>query len=148
MTREFTEEENRAWRAKQPQKMIVAKVIVRSNNGNVLLAKSSYKKSWQMPGGGVENGESPEEAAVREAREELGLAIPLESLILKGTIYKQDEELLFVIYECSERFPENIKLTAQEAEVTDFKFVDITDVAPLLSPYYADFWKQHYGTLA
>ena len=126
--------------------MIVAKVIVRSNNGNVLLAKSSYKKSWQIPGGGVEDGESPEEAAIREAREELGLKIPPEALALKGTIYKKDEEILFVIYESSERIPEDTKLTTQEDEVTDVKFVNISEAAPLLSPYYADFWKQHYAS--
>lgn len=145
MTREFTEEENRAWRAKQPQKMIVAKVVIQSGKGNILLAKSSYKKSWQMPGGGVEDGESPEEAAIREVQEELGLALPIDSLTIKGTIYKKDEEILFMIYECNKRFPEDIKLTTQEDEVTDFKFVDTTDAASLLSPYYANFWKQHYN---
>jgi len=146
MTREFTEEENRAWRATQPQKMIVAKVIVRSDTGRVLLAKSSYKKSWQMPGGGVEDGEGPEEAVVREAREELGLEIALDSLMLKGTIYKKDEEILFIIYESNERIPEDIKLTAQESEVTSFKFVNISDAAALLSPYYASFWEKHYAS--
>lgn len=103
MTREFTSEENRAWRAKQPQKMIVSKVVVRSHDGKVLLAKSSYKKSWQLPGGGVEDGES------------------------------------------SKRVPIDTSLTTQEDEVTDFTFVDVTQAAPLLSPYYANFWKQHYA---
>ena len=146
MTREFTAEESRAWRAKQPQKMIVAKVVLRSNTGNILLAKSSYKKSWQMPGGGVENGESPEEAAVRETQEELGLALPIDSLTIKGTIYKKDEEILFVIFESSYHIPEDIKLKAQASEVTNFKFIDPTQAAPLLSDYYANFWKQHYAS--
>lgn len=144
MTSEFTEEENRAWRAKQPQKMIVAKVVVRSDKGNVLLAKSSYKKSWQMPGGGVENGESPEEAAIRETQEELGLALPIDSLTIKGTIYKKDEEILFVIFESNHRISEDIELKAQASEITNFKFIDIAQAAPLLSDYYADFWDQHY----
>lgn len=146
MTREFTEEENRAWRAKQPQKMIVAKVVIRSDKGNIMLAKSSYKKSWQMPGGGVENGESPEEAAVREVQEELRLTIPVDSLNIKGTIYKKDEEILFVIFESSHKIPEDIELKTQASEVTDFKFVNIAQAAPLLSDYYADFWKQHYAS--
>jgi len=34
-----------------------------------------------FPGGGVEPGETPEEAAVREAREELGLEVAIERLV-------------------------------------------------------------------
>lgn len=34
---------------------------------------------WVVPGGGVEEGESPAETAVREAREELGLEVRLRS---------------------------------------------------------------------
>lgn len=35
---------------------------------------------YLFPGGGVETGETPEEAAVREAHEELGLAVRLDRL--------------------------------------------------------------------
>jgi hypothetical protein len=51
MTNRYSKEENQAWLAKQPKKMIVVKVILRSNESNVLLLKSSYKDTWQLPGG-------------------------------------------------------------------------------------------------
>ena len=49
------------------------------NGDRVLLARSSDKSDfpgvWQIPGGGLEHGEPPEHALVREFREETGLAV-------------------------------------------------------------------------
>ncbi len=41
----------------------------------VLQAGSGESPSWAAPGGGIETGESPEQAAARETSEETGLAI-------------------------------------------------------------------------
>jgi 8-oxo-dGTP diphosphatase len=144
MGKEYTEEENRIWRASQPQKMIVVKVIIQSDKGNILLAKPDYKNSWQLPGGGVDNGESPEDAVVRETLEELNLVIAKDDLEIKGTIYKADEEMLFIIYQYKQVFPEDVELKVQENEITNFQFANPNSVSSLLSPYYADFWAKHY----
>jgi 8-oxo-dGTP diphosphatase len=53
------------------EQAIAAAIIARG--GSVLLVKrraSEGKLSWQFPAGAIEEGESPEDAAVREAREE------------------------------------------------------------------------------
>jgi len=144
MSKEYTEEENRVWRASQPQKMIVVKVVIKSDLGNILLAKPDYKKTWQLPGGGVENGESPEQAAVREVKEELNVDILDSDLAIKGTTYKPDEELLFIVYEYTKLIAEDTKFDLQSDEITDFQFAQVQNVAPLLSSYYLDFWNQSY----
>ena len=41
-------------------------------NGEILLVKHSYQNSWFFPGGGVKRGETYEEAARREMKEEAG----------------------------------------------------------------------------
>jgi 8-oxo-dGTP diphosphatase len=64
-----------------PQPASVAVIVW---GGRVLVIKRKIPDGslvWQFPGGKIEKGESPEQAAVREAREEVGLVVePLKSL--------------------------------------------------------------------
>ena len=46
-----------------------AQMIIRRND-EILLIKTTYRKHWEFPGGRVDKGETGEEAAIREAREE------------------------------------------------------------------------------
>jgi ADP-ribose pyrophosphatase YjhB (NUDIX family) len=52
--------------------------------GRILLARGSQRSEfpgvWSLPGGGVEQGEHPEAAAVREFAEETGLAVEVTGL--------------------------------------------------------------------
>lgn len=59
-----------------PKPGISAAIIV--SEGRVLMVRRRVKEGelmWQFPAGGIEAGESPEEAAVRETREEAGLEV-------------------------------------------------------------------------
>lgn len=91
MKKAFTSEEMQAWRAAQPQKMVAVKVVVTSDQGNILTVQPSYKQTWQLPGGGVDAGESPEEATIRELAEETGIVAAIDDLRLKGTVYDKEQ---------------------------------------------------------
>lgn len=43
------------------------------NSGRVLMIKELHVGRWELPGGGVDKGESDEEALLREVKEETGL---------------------------------------------------------------------------
>jgi len=60
----------------------VAAIIVQ--DGQILLARHQKKgkRYWVWPGGGVDYGETVEEALVRELREEAGLKIRVRDLVL------------------------------------------------------------------
>jgi 8-oxo-dGTP diphosphatase len=57
-------------------------VLLRDAAGRVLLVEPAYKDDWELPGGVVEAEESPYDAAVRELKEELGLAVPPGRLLV------------------------------------------------------------------
>jgi 8-oxo-dGTP pyrophosphatase MutT (NUDIX family) len=46
-------------------------------DGALLLVRSSYRREWNFPGGGVRAGEAPDAAARRELMEELGVSVPV-----------------------------------------------------------------------
>lgn len=48
-------------------------IIIANDNGQVLWAKRIGHDAWQFPQGGIQFGESPEQALYRELREEVGL---------------------------------------------------------------------------
>jgi len=50
-------------------------IIIRHEGGIVLIERCNEPKGWALPGGFVDYGESLEQAAVREAKEETGLEL-------------------------------------------------------------------------
>ena len=65
-----------------PRKRAISQMLLRDGDGRVLLCQLTYKQDWDLPGGVVEVGESPQLAVSREVEEELGLAIPAGPLLL------------------------------------------------------------------
>lgn len=45
------------------------------HDGKVILVRHWYNSLWVMPGGGIHKYETPEQAAIREVKEELGIDI-------------------------------------------------------------------------
>jgi ADP-ribose pyrophosphatase YjhB (NUDIX family) len=52
-------------------------LIIEYNKGIILIKRRNPPEGWALPGGFVDSGESLEDAAVREAKEETGLDVDL-----------------------------------------------------------------------
>lgn len=90
-------------------------------NGEVLLVRQTYKPGWHIPGGGVKRGETLDEAARREANEEIG--VQMGDLTLLGIYthfgeHMNDHNALFL---CTE-FSYNSK---QDREIAEARFFSL-----------------------
>jgi 8-oxo-dGTP diphosphatase len=143
MTKRYTDEQDKQWQESLPKKKVAVKVIVKSNEGNVLLVKPNYKDTWQLLGGGVEANEDPKIAAIRESKEEANIDIDPSELEIIDTAFKSNEDYLFLIYEYKKTVDENADYGVEDEEIEEYKFIPPNDVAKLLPAYYREFWNTY-----
>ncbi len=96
----------------QQKQIAIVVGLVTNEKGEVLLAKRNQPENplihnkWEFPGGGIEFGENPEEALIREMKEETGLDVEIVRLLPKiyTNVWKKQEsdedEVIIIAYEC------------------------------------------------
>ncbi|OZB96172.1 NUDIX domain-containing protein [Paenibacillus sp. XY044] len=102
------------------------------NNHSVLLVKIDYganRGMWMIPGGFAEQGESIEEAAEREFKEETGLVTKSDRIVcLRSGTQERNGKIqtsLYIVFEMKFVSGSMIK---DEAEIADMKYWDIEEV--------------------
>jgi 8-oxo-dGTP diphosphatase len=104
---------------------VAAGVLFFDEEGRVLLVKPAYKAGWEIPGGYVEQGESPRAACIREVREELGVTVEVGGLLVvdwapAGT---EGDKLLFVFDAGTLTSQRHSQIRFADGELTDSAFV-------------------------
>lgn len=64
-------------RSLTPAFTVGAMCFIERSDGTLLLVQLSYRNRWGVPGGLLKRGETPQDAARREVREEVGLEVVL-----------------------------------------------------------------------
>jgi 8-oxo-dGTP pyrophosphatase MutT (NUDIX family) len=63
---------------------VVSAVVLRDDGGRILVVRKRGTTRYMLPGGKIEAGESPAQAAVRELHEEVGAELEPDSLLFLG----------------------------------------------------------------
>ncbi|MFI5890699.1 NUDIX domain-containing protein [Actinoplanes sp. NPDC051513] len=119
--------------------LVAAGALFRDAGGRIMLVKPHYKLEWDIPGGMVEEGETPSEACAREVAEELGLKITVgPALVVDWAPHPtQGDKLLFVF---DGGVPSAADLSAirfVDGEITEWAFVAPSDLDDYTVPRLA-----------
>jgi 8-oxo-dGTP pyrophosphatase MutT (NUDIX family) len=104
--------------------------VMMIQDGKVLLVRHTYIEGWYMPGGGVKRKETLDQAARREAREEVGAQLNEISLIGAYSNFvelKSDHNILFL----SKDFTWN---GSHDREIAEVRFFPLDDLPEKLWP--------------
>jgi 8-oxo-dGTP pyrophosphatase MutT (NUDIX family) len=81
-------------------------LVLKDDDTQVMLVRHGYAAGWLLPGGGVERGETLVEAAIREVREEAGIAAEeephLHGIFLNDRQFRGDHVACYVLRRFSE----------------------------------------------
>ncbi len=124
--------------ATQARKRVGADVIVRDDEGRLLLVDPRYKPDWDLPGGMAEANEPPREAARREVAEELGLELPVGRVLCVDWVSPHgpwDDSLMFVFDGGVLTDHQIAGLRLLDGELRAFRFCTEAEAANLLRDY-------------
>jgi putative (di)nucleoside polyphosphate hydrolase len=132
-------------------------IMLFNKDGKVFVGKriDQTVEGWQMPQGGIDKGEMPKEAALRELKEEVGTAkAEIIGEMDDWVTYDLPKHLVGVAFHGKYRGQRqkwfalrftgkdsDIDLTAHEPEFSDYQWVSLAALPDLIVPFKRDTYK-------
>ncbi|MBL0941343.1 MAG: RNA pyrophosphohydrolase [Alphaproteobacteria bacterium] len=132
-------------------------IMVLNQSDKVLIARRTETKphAWQMPQGGIDKGESPELAALRELKEEIGtnnvtilaktltphkydFPLPLIGRLWRGKYRGQSQTWFLTRFEGQD---EEINVHTEHPEFCEWKWTEIGNLIELAIPFKRELYK-------
>ena len=114
-----------------PRKRAISQMLIRDTDDRVLLCGLTYKADWDLPGGVVEVGESPQSAVAREVEEELALSITPGPLLLTDWLpaWGGWDDALCLVFDGGAHAPDLLAQVVKQArEIREAEFCTIAQV--------------------
>lgn len=107
-----------------------AVIILEDDEERVLIVKANYKEHWTFPGGVIDLGETPMQAAIREIKEEVGLDVSADSLTFGWVTARHSTSIdtYQFIFKASLRSDAVADIVLQASEIDEWRLVTKKDV--------------------
>ena len=130
MAHAFTLEERREWLKTQSLRASSAAVLVHGPDGRIISVKASYKNFWSIPGGMIDAGETPKEAAIREVEEEIGIMLDPDDVHFYAVLDRKsdDEQTYQFIFTAKTNATSIADLQLQTSEISEAVFISKDEV--------------------
>ena len=130
---------------------LIAHTLIEKDGKYLLIKRSKIKRGlpnvypsyWDIPGGSVEDGELPRQAAIRECQEEVGLVISLENIIHEDSNIDNNKIFTRLVYSANLLKNENINIKLDPEEHVEYKWIkNLADLdGESIVPYLYDIMK-------
>ncbi|KDN23229.1 NUDIX domain-containing protein [Amycolatopsis rifamycinica] len=115
------------------------------NDDRVLLVRKTYGNRWDIPGGYVDQGESPAAACSRELREEVGLARSAQRLLVHDWAPNDSEgDKILYVFGCGDLGSDEDAVVLDGVELDHWEWVPVDNLDEYLIPRLARRLKHAY----
>lgn len=107
-----------------------ASAIILNKNKEILFTERSLDDDflpgyWELPGGAIDYGETPQQGLLREVKEECGLEIEIIKPIAANSYFIKDIQRIEITFLCKAVNPAEVKLSHEHS---DYRWLKITEI--------------------
>jgi len=121
-----------------PRKRAISQMLIRSTDDRVLLCQLTYKRDYDLPGGVVEVGESPQLAVAREVEEELAITVEPGRLLLTDWLppWSGWDDAICLVFDGGVHEPDVVEgIVREEREIKSAGFYAIAETRELCAEF-------------
>lgn len=121
----YSREETKRFLAHRVARPGSSAIIIENETGEALVLKAHYKPYWSFPGGWIEHGQTPRQAALRELEEETSIVLTEDDVRLAFVVDRQSDimQTYQFVFQALDGRGADEPIRLQANEIDDYRFV-------------------------